>query len=205
MRDQRRAFAADRQRVASTLRSASASASATPSSTASGSTSTPAAGSAAATSARLAALTDASRGLDLLVGHEPAAVEGVKEAGIRINGHLHSDQLAGNRIGVGTFTGGGVVSHYNAGDGAELSGQPYAFDILAFTDTCRLATLTRYQFRDLVEGRPQFDDVRVINGATIQSPLPSAGRVCSTADAVQTTSVPAVGGAPAVTSAPAAP
>ena len=49
---------------------------------------------------------------DVVVSHEPGAVEKVESAGVLVNGHLHTDQLEGNRIGVGTFTGGGTVSHF---------------------------------------------------------------------------------------------
>ncbi|MDU0313568.1 metallophosphoesterase [Phycicoccus sp. M110.8] len=125
---------------------------------------------------------------DILVSHEPAAVEDVKRAGIRVNGHMHTAALEGNRIQVGTFTGGGPFSHFVAegGNGEELTGQPSAFDIAAFGDDCRLASLTRYQFRNVVEGRPAYDDVTLINGSRIESaapPLPGATRSTGTATA----------------------
>ena len=67
---------------------------------------------------------------DVVVSHEPGAVEKVESAGVLVNGHLHTDQLEGNRIGVGTFTGGGTVSHFvqdaekkdGTGDPGELAG-----------------------------------------------------------------------------------
>jgi len=114
---------------------------------------------------------------DIVVSHEPGAVRLVKSATLLINGHLHKDEIEGNRIGVGTFTGGGTVSHFvvdpqsqagGAGDQAgELEGQPYAFDIAQFSESCDLASLTRYTFRNLIAGRPAYDDVSVINGKTI--------------------------------------
>jgi len=108
---------------------------------------------------------------DIVVSHEPGAVERVDSATLRVNGHMHRDELEGNRIGVGTFTGGGTVSHFlveQAGDQpGELEGQPYAFDIAVFSQTCNLASLTRYTYRNLIQGRPAYDDVRVINGKTI--------------------------------------
>jgi predicted phosphodiesterase len=120
---------------------------------------------------------------DIVVSHEPAAVEDVKSAGVRINGHMHKRGLEGNRIQVGTFTGGGTVSHFIAGasadesDNGELEGQPYAFDIAVFGDACGLTSLTRYTYRNLIQGRPAYDDVSVINGKTITLP-PKEGRVC---------------------------
>ncbi|AKT51085.1 metallophosphoesterase family protein [Arsenicicoccus sp. oral taxon 190] len=160
----------------------------TPSST-SGATATPSGGTPAPTTpgtksptptpSQSALAADSRRGLDLLVTHEPYAADRVGDAGIRLNGHMHSAGLQGNRIQVGTFTGGGVVSHYiQDKQGGELSGQPYAFDILSFGADCRLQTLTRYSYRDLLEGRPVYDDVRAINGAAIQAPAPSPGRAC---------------------------
>jgi predicted phosphodiesterase len=119
---------------------------------------------------------------DLVVAHEPAAAEGVEKADVTLNGHLHSARLEGSRVAVGTFTGGGVVSHYvTEGDSGELRGQPYAFDIAAFGPTCELASLTRYTFRNLVEGAPVYDNVTVINGATIEKPTnpPDSSRSCS--------------------------
>jgi len=119
---------------------------------------------------------------DLVVAHEPAAAEGVDRADVVLNGHLHSASLRGNRIAVGTFTGGGVVSHYiPEEDSGELRGQPYAFDIAAFGPTCQLASLTRYTYRNLVEGAPVYDNVTVINGATIEKAAnpPDPSRSCS--------------------------
>jgi predicted phosphodiesterase len=126
---------------------------------------------------------------DIVVSHEPGAVRLVKSATLLINGHMHKDELDGNRIGVGTFTGGGTVSHFlldkqgtagNSGDTAgELEGQPYAFDIAQFSQGCDLASLTRYTFRNLIAGRPAYDDVSVINGKTIATREPGA-RTCST-------------------------
>ncbi len=112
---------------------------------------------------------------DVLVSHEPAAVEAVDQpGGIRVNGHLHKAQLEGNRVGVGTFTGGGPFRHFVAQgeDGAELTGQPSSFDIATFGEDCRLASLTRYQFRNVIEGRPAYDDVTLVNGARIETELP---------------------------------
>jgi predicted MPP superfamily phosphohydrolase len=124
---------------------------------------------------------------DIVVSHEPGAVAKVDSATLRINGHLHKDELEGNRIGVGTFTGGGTVSHFlvqnaaeNAGDQpGELEGQPYAFDIAVFSQTCDLASLTRYTYRNLIQGRPAYDDVRLINGKTIATREPGE-RTCGT-------------------------
>ena len=117
--------------------------------------------------------------------------EDVARAGIRVNGHFHAAQLEGSRIGVGTFTGGGPFSHFiaegstDAGadddDVGELTGQPSAFDIATFGTDCRLASLTRYQFRNVIEGRPAYDDVTLINGSRIEERAPAAaspGRGC---------------------------
>ena len=117
---------------------------------------------------------------DIVVSHEPAAVRDVDRAGIRINGHMHASQLQDSRIGVGTFTGGGPFSHFIAsegnGDGAdagELRGQPSAFDIATFGTDCRLASLTRYQFRNVIEGRPAYDNVTLVNGSRIEDSAPA--------------------------------
>jgi predicted phosphodiesterase len=110
---------------------------------------------------------------DVVVSHEPGAVSEIQRARLRVHGHMHSDQLEGNRIGVGTFTGGGPFSHFLGGaEGEELTGQPSSFDIAAFGLDCRLTSLTRYQFRNVVEGRPAYDDVTLINGTRIQQEVP---------------------------------
>ena len=126
---------------------------------------------------------------DIVVSHEPAAVKMVRSATLLVNGHLHKGELEGNRIGVGTFTGGGTVSHLlldkqglvdNQGDQpGELAGQPYAFDIAVFSQSCDLASLTRYAYRNLIQGRPAYDDVSVINGRTIATREPGV-RICAT-------------------------
>jgi predicted phosphodiesterase len=119
---------------------------------------------------------------DIVVTHEPTAVKMVASATLLVNGHLHKDELEGNRIGVGTFTGGGTMSHFivaNSGDQpGELAGQPYAFDIAVYGQSCDLTSLTRYTFRNLIQGRPVYDDVSVINGRTIATREPGR-RTCA--------------------------
>jgi predicted MPP superfamily phosphohydrolase len=111
---------------------------------------------------------------DIVVTHEPYAAEQVDRARLLVNGHMHTPAIEGNRIQVGTFTGGGVVSHYAEGTGQELDGQPYAFDVAQFGTSCELSSLTRYSFRNLLEGRPAYDSVQVISGARIDPYRPSA-------------------------------
>ncbi|HET7474918.1 MAG TPA: metallophosphoesterase family protein [Dermatophilaceae bacterium] len=138
--------------------------------------------------------------LDLVAAHEPAAVAAVPASvagGIRVHGHMHSRQLTGDTVGVGTFTGGGTVYHFGTGEPAtgtaddpageddELTGQPYSFDIAAFGQQCALASLTRYTYRDLVSGRPAYDDVSVISGRSVSAAEP-AGRSCSASNANDT-------------------
>jgi predicted phosphodiesterase len=126
---------------------------------------------------------------DIVITHEPTAAKMVASATLLVNGHLHKDELEGNRIGVGTFTGGGTMSHFlvdrlgpgqqgSPDAGGELAGQPYAFDIAVYGSTCDLTSLTRYTFRNLIEGRPVYDDVSVINGKIIARREPGA-RTCA--------------------------
>lgn len=131
---------------------------------------------------------------DIVVSHEPAAVKDVARAGIRVNGHMHASQLQDSRIGVGTFTGGGPFSHFIASDGngdsadaGELRGQPSAFDIATFGTDCRLASLTRYQFRNVIEGRPAYDNVTLVNGSRIEQRAPAPAPPAGGADATGTT------------------
>lgn len=108
--------------------------------------------------------------LDLLVSHEPWAVQDVPRADVAVNGHMHTPDLEGNRIQAGTFTGGGPLTHFVGGeDGEELVGQPSAFDVLTFGETCRLASVTRYRYRNVIEGRPAYDDVSLLNGSRIDT------------------------------------
>jgi len=139
---------------------------------------------------------------DIVITHEPAAAKLVASAALLVNGHLHKDELEGNRIGVGTFTGGGTMSHFllpsqsssdKTGDQpGELAGQPYAFDIAVYGQSCDLTSLTRYTFRNLIQGRPVYDDVSVINGKTIATREPGR-RTCAADLGLSRTSV-TVGG-----------
>ena len=142
---------------------------------------------------------------DLVVSHEPGAVTDLERADLKAHGHMHSNQLEGNLIGVGTFTGGGPFSHFLQGvEGEELTGQPSAFDIATFGRDCELTSLTRYQFRNVIEGRPAYDDVTLVNGSRIEQPRDEAGaqtepgasgtapRTCSRALGTSTEQVPAV-------------
>jgi len=124
---------------------------------------------------------------DIVASHEPWALDGV-EAGILLNGHMHSRDLEGNRIQTGTFTGGGPFNHFvEDGPGEELVGQPSSFDILTFGTDCRLSSLTRYQIQDIVEGRPTFDDVSFLNGARIDTREANPdGRTCSPEEGLST-------------------
>jgi predicted phosphodiesterase len=119
---------------------------------------------------------------DIVITHEPIAAKMVASATLLVNGHLHKDELEGNRVGVGTFTGGGTMSHFlldTAGDQpGELAGQPYAFDIAVYGQSCDLTSLTRYTFRNLIQGRPVYDDVSVINGKTIAT-REAGNRTCA--------------------------
>lgn len=120
---------------------------------------------------------------DILISHQPYALRPLDTAGVKINGHMHTAGLEGNQITVGTFTGGGLVNHFQLPSdedpqtAGEVAGAPYAFDILAFSDDCSVQSLTRYTYRNLVLGRPQFDGVSVVNGARIAAPA-EEGRAC---------------------------
>lgn len=122
---------------------------------------------------------------DILVSHQPYALRPLESGGVTINGHMHSPDLDGNHIQVGTFTGGGLVNHFQVPQvddededtAGELVGQPYAFDILTFSTNCSVQSLTRYTYRNLVSGRPQYDNVTVINGSRLAD-APEEGRTC---------------------------
>jgi predicted phosphodiesterase/hypothetical membrane protein len=117
--------------------------------------------------------------LDLLVSHEPWAVQDVPRADVVVNGHMHTPDLEGNRIQAGTFTGGGPLTHFvGEEDGEELVGQPSAFDVLTFGETCRLTSVTRYRYRNVIEGRPAYDDVSLVNGSRIDTVV-DAERTCA--------------------------
>ncbi|WP_109471155.1 metallophosphoesterase [Ornithinimicrobium cavernae] len=134
---------------------------------------------------RYAAATEGWPLADILVTHQPYALTSLESGGVKLNGHMHSPLLDGNRIQVGTFTGGGLVNHFQVPEttgededtAGELVGQPYAFDILAFGTDCSVQSLTRYTYRNLVSGRPQYDNVAVINGNRIADAA-EEGRTC---------------------------
>ena len=96
---------------------------------------------------------------------------------MRVNGHSHVPALDGNRVQVGTFTGGGTLAHFVGGPDAELVGQASSFDVLTFDEECRAQRLVRYQYRAIIEGRPSFDSLSVLNASRIVEP-PEEGRTC---------------------------
>lgn len=130
--------------------------------------------------------------LDLLVAHEPWAVQDVPRADVAANGHMHTPDLEGNRIQAGTFTGGGPLTHFvGEEDGEEIIGQPSAFDVLTFGETCRLTSVTRYRYRNVIEGRPAYDDVSLVNGSRIDT-VTDPERTCEAFDGeITQTVVPA--------------
>ena len=108
--------------------------------------------------------------LDVVVSHQPWAVADLADLGVAVNGHMHSPALEGNRIQAGTFTGGGPFTHFREQQpGEELTGQPFAFDVLAFGTDCRLATLTRYRYQNIIRGRPAYDDISLVNGLRVDT------------------------------------
>ncbi|WP_151526351.1 metallophosphoesterase family protein [Serinicoccus kebangsaanensis] len=130
---------------------------------------------------------------DIVLTHQPYAADRVSAEAVTVNGHMHAPDLTGQHLQVGSFTGGGLVNQFRlpplteqAQEAAEedpetageLQGHPYSFDILTFGADCSISSLTRYSYRNLVSGRPQFDDVSLINGRTIQPQAP-ADRTCS--------------------------
>lgn len=118
---------------------------------------------------------------DITVMHEPYLIDRLAVGRLRVNGHMHRPDLDGTRIQLGTFTGGGLLSHYTFPDeaGAELSGQPYSFSIATFGSSCALTQLTQYEFNGLLEGNPTYDNVSVINGRSVD---PLAAQSSSQAD-----------------------
>lgn len=128
---------------------------------------------------------------DIVVSHEPAAVEGIKTPGLLINGHLHQPGLDGNRLTVGTFTGGGLFGRRiaeTAEKGTEQATARYFFDIAVYGQQCSLINLTRYSFSSIVEGRPAYDGLNVINGRTIIS-TPPKDRTCAMTQGDQRTPI----------------
>ena len=129
---------------------------------------------------------------DLVLTHQPYAAHRVPAGALTLNGHMHVPALEREHVQVGSFTGGGLVNQFQlpplteegreaaAEDPetrGELKGNPYAFDILTVGQDCSLLSLTRFSYRNLVSGRPQYDDVSVVNGRSLQ-PEPPEGRSC---------------------------
>lgn len=131
---------------------------------------------------------------DIIVTHQPYAATRVQPRAVTVSGHLHAAGLDGEHIQVGSFTGGGLVNQFrlpplteqareaaeeDPDTAGEFQGGPQGFDILTFDEDCSVGTLTRYSYRNLVSGRPQFDDVSMVNGQTLEASPPQEGRVCS--------------------------
>ena len=115
---------------------------------------------------------------DIVISHERPALDDVPGR-LLVNGHGHTPRLDGNHLEVGSFTGGGALKYFQpTGPDAELVGQPSAFDVLTLDDECRAKTLTRYRYRAVIEGRPDFDEVSVLNASRSMTE-PEPGRRCS--------------------------
>lgn len=74
-------------------------------------------------------------------------------------------------------------------DGGELAGQPSAFDLLTFGTDCHVAELTRFTFRNLIEGRPAYDQVSIINGNRLDTSAATPGRTCPATGTLSRTEV----------------
>ncbi len=62
--------------------------------------------------------------------------------------------------------------------------------MLTFGTDCRLATLTRYRFRDVIEGRPAYDGVSLVNGRRVDGRDADPARSCSPDAPLTTTTIP---------------
>lgn len=114
---------------------------------------------------------------DLTLGHEEPSLADAPGR-LRVHGHGHVPGLEGNRLAAGTFTGGGTLSHFSVDpSGQELVGAPSSFDVLTFGPTCEGQTLTRYQYRAIIEGRPSMDSIAIINAREVVDPV-QEGRTC---------------------------
>ncbi|WP_161965155.1 metallophosphoesterase family protein [Ornithinimicrobium cerasi] len=138
---------------------------------------------------------EAAEGLeptDLVLTHQPFAAHRVPAGAVTLHGHMHVQDVERNHVQLGSFTGGGLVNQFRlpplteeAREAAEedpqtrgeLEGHPYSFDILSVGEDCSVSSLTRFGYRNLVSGRPQYDDVSIVNGRVLQ-PDPPEGRTC---------------------------
>lgn len=127
---------------------------------------------------------------DIAVSHQATALRDVPGL-LRVHGHGHVPLLDGSTVQVGTFTGGGTLSHFVSGPDAELTGQANSFDVLSYGEDCRLLSMHRYQYRQILEGRPSYDSVAVLNGSGVAEP-PEEGRACDGDRAVTSTDFPVV-------------
>lgn len=105
---------------------------------------------------------------DVVVSHEPAATQdGFPDRSLLISGHTHKPARDNNHMTVGTFTGGGLFGATLAGTaekGTEVFTQAYSFDIADFDTTCSLATMRRYTFTGILQGRPELESTSVLAG-----------------------------------------
>lgn len=114
---------------------------------------------------------------DITLSHEAQALTDVPGR-VRVHGHEHTPDLDGNRVVVGTFTGGGTLKHFRLDEAdQELVGQPNSFDLLTVDEQCRGQQLSRYQYRSVLEGKPSLDRVTVLNASRVMTE-PEQGRTC---------------------------
>ena len=71
--------------------------------------------------------------------------------------------------------------------------------MLTFGTDCRLASLTRYRFRDVIEGRPAYDDVQLVNGRRVDGREADPARTCSPDATLTSVTVPAATAGTSVT------
>ncbi len=168
--------------------------------------------------ARFRGVTEGLQPTDLVIAHQPYSARRVEAGAARLSGHMHSPLLERGHIQVSSFTGGGLVNQFRlpplteqartADDeepetAGELQGHPYSFDVLRFAEDCSIMSITRYSYRNLASGRPQYDQITVIDGRRIQ-PDPPEGRTCGPALGVTTRPLLASGGDPDRTAGPLA-
>ena len=106
--------------------------------------------------------------------HEPYAVEQVDRGRLLVNGHMHTPRPRGEpdpgrhlhrrRRRLALLRGSGAGARRAA---VLLRHRPVRH-------VCELTSLTRYSFRNLLEGRPAYDNVQVISGARIDPYRPAA-------------------------------
>lgn len=132
-----------------------------------------------------------SPNIDLVVAHNPTAINQIDFGAMRASGHTHQSGFDGNHISIGTFGGGDPFRAQDTKDGKTTKvTRPRSFSIISYDADCQPEDLLTYTYT--MQKTPTLTSVETNSLRTNSQNQVQPERQCETGSGVTDTIVPAV-------------